>query len=70
VVPVIGIIIFDFIGNINKMGVTILLVEQNVLVSLDIAHRGYVIEVGSNVLSGTNKELANNDEMRRAYLGI
>ena len=68
--PVIVDMIFDIIVDINKMGVTVLLVEQNVLVSLDIANRGYVIEVGSNVLSGTNKELIDNDEMRRAYLGI
>lgn len=68
--PVIVDMIFDVIADINKTGVTVLLVEQNVLISLDIAHRGYVIEVGSNVLSGTSKELSNNDEMRRAYLGI
>jgi branched-chain amino acid transport system ATP-binding protein len=68
--PVIVDMIFDVIADINKTGVTVLLVEQNVLISLDIAHRGYVIEVGSNVLSGTSKELSNNGEMRRAYLGI
>lgn len=68
--PVIVDMIFEVIKNINKMGVTILLVEQNVLVSLDLATRGFVIEVGTNVLDGPSSELVGNDELRRAYLGI
>ncbi len=68
--PVVVDMIFDTIVKINKLGMTILLVEQNVLATLDIAHRGYVIEVGSNVLSGSNTELLNNEDMRKAYLGI
>lgn len=61
---------FDVIQRINKQGVTILLVEQNVLASLDIADRGYVIETGENVLNGTAEELKNNTDLKKAYLGI
>lgn len=62
--------VFKAIQKINEQGVTILLVEQNVNVSLEIAHRGYVIETGSNVLSGSAQELANDDMVRKSYLGI
>ena len=48
---------------------TILLVEQNAAMALAIAHRGYVLETGGIVLSGTAAELADNPEVRRAYLG-
>ena len=68
--PVMVDTIFDTIVRINKMGVTILLVEQNVLVSLAIASRGYVIEVGNNVMDGDNESLLNNEEMKKAYLGF
>ncbi len=68
--PVVVDMIFDTIVRINKLGVTILLVEQNVLATLDIANRGYVIEVGNNVMNGSAEELLNNDDMRKAYLGI
>ncbi len=68
--PVMVDTIFDTIVRINKMGVTILLVEQNVLVSLGIATRGYVIEVGNNVMDGDNESLLNNEEMKKAYLGF
>ena len=68
--PVIVDMIFDIIVNINKMGVTVLLVEQNALASLDVATKGYVIEVGSNVMEGSSAELLNNDELSKAYLGI
>lgn len=68
--PVIVDAVFDALVSIKSMGVTILLVEQNVLASLDIADRGYVIEVGSNVISGTSAELSDNEEVSRAYLGI
>lgn len=47
-----------------------MVVEQNVLATLDIANRGYVIEVGNNVFSGPSQELMNNEDMRKAYLGI
>ena len=52
------------------MGITVLLVEQNVYHSLEIANRGYILEHGSIVMEGEGKELLNNNEIRRAYLGI
>lgn len=61
--------IFDIIKDINSAGTTVLLVEQNANMALSIAHRGYVIETGSIVLSGTGKELASSDEIKKAYLG-
>lgn len=61
--------IFDIIVNINSTGTTILLVEQNAKMALSIAHRAYVIETGSIVMSGTGEELAKSDEIRKAYLG-
>jgi len=68
--PVIVHSLFESIKKINKMGVTILLVEQNVHFSLEIADRGYVIETGENALSGTAEELNGNEELQRSYLGI
>lgn len=61
--------IFDIIVNINNTGTTILLVEQNAKMALSIAHRAYVIETGSIVMSGIGKELAKSDEIKNAYLG-
>jgi branched-chain amino acid transport system ATP-binding protein len=61
--------IFQTIDDINRQGTTILLVEQNASTALSIAHRGYVLETGVVVLSGTAAELADNAEVRRAYLG-
>jgi branched-chain amino acid transport system ATP-binding protein len=61
--------IFETIVDINKQGMTILLVEQNAAMALAIAHRGYVLETGAIVLSGTAAELAENPDVRRAYLG-
>lgn len=61
--------IFDIIVRINEAGTTVLLVEQNAHMSLQIAHRAYVMETGSIVLSGEAKALAQTDEVRRAYLG-
>ena len=61
--------IFDTISDINRQGMTILLVEQNAAMALSIAHRGYVLETGSIALTGTAAELADNPEVRRAYLG-
>ncbi|MBN9593771.1 MAG: ABC transporter ATP-binding protein [Afipia sp.] len=58
------------IGKINKSGVSVLLVEQNVGSALKIVDRGYVLESGRLALSGTSAELQNNDEVRRTYLGI
>jgi branched-chain amino acid transport system ATP-binding protein len=61
--------IFDTIKNINRQGTTILLVEQNAAIALEVAHRGYVLETGTIVLSGTAAELSETPEVRRAYLG-
>jgi branched-chain amino acid transport system ATP-binding protein len=61
--------IFETIGDINRQGTTILLVEQNAAMALSIAHRAYVLETGSIVLAGPAAELAENPEVRRAYLG-
>jgi len=61
--------IFDTIGDINRQGMTILLVEQNAAMALSIAHRGYVLETGSIALAGTAAELSDNADVRRAYLG-
>ena len=61
--------VFDIIKSINKDGTTILLVEQNAGKSLAISDRGYVLENGSIVLSGTGKELMESEEVKNAYLG-
>lgn len=68
--PVIVDGVFVALEKIRDMGVTILLVEQNLLASLDIADRGYVIEVGSNVVNDTAEGLSNNQSVKAAYLGI
>ncbi|WP_306589669.1 ABC transporter ATP-binding protein [Geothrix sp. 21YS21S-4] len=62
--------IFDIITGINRQGVTILLVEQNVYQSLRIAHRAYVMETGRVVLSGKGEELLDNDHIKKAFLGM
>jgi branched-chain amino acid transport system ATP-binding protein len=62
--------IFEIIREINRQGVTILLVEQNVHQSLRIAHRAYVLETGHVVLSGTGEELLVDDHVRKAFLGM
>jgi branched-chain amino acid transport system ATP-binding protein len=62
--------IFEIISNISGEGVTILLVEQNVNQALSIASKGFVIESGRLVLSGSGKDLLENDQLRAAYLGI
>lgn len=61
--------IFETIKALNKEGVTILLVEQNAKMALSISDRAYVIETGVIKMSGTAKELADNDEVKKAYLG-
>ena len=62
--------VFRVVQEINADGVTVLLVEQNTHHTLKIAHRGYVVEAGRTILSGTGQELLTNDEVRRAYLGL
>lgn len=61
--------IFRIIEEINERGTTVLLVEQNANIALEISDRGYVIETGKIVAEGTGKELLNSDEVQRAYLG-
>ena len=61
--------IFAKIQEINREGVTILLVEQNAAMALEICHRGYVLETGSIILEGKASDLTGNDRVRQAYLG-
>ena len=61
--------IFEIIKEINNEGTTIFVVEQNANMALAIADRAYVMETGKIVLEGTGKELANSEEVRKAYLG-
>jgi branched-chain amino acid transport system ATP-binding protein len=67
--PVIVELIFETIEKLNAKGITILLVEQNAAMALQIADRGYVLETGSVVLEGTGKELLTNEKVRKTYLG-
>jgi branched-chain amino acid transport system ATP-binding protein len=62
--------LFGLIGRLNREGLSILLVEQNVGQSLEIAHRAYVMENGAIAFQGTPAELLSNAELTRAYLGI
>lgn len=61
--------IFDIIEQINQEGRTILLIEQNAKASLKIAHYGYVLETGRIILEGEGRDLLNNEEVKKAYLG-
>ena len=61
--------IFDIIKELNQAGSTILLVEQNALMALSVANRGYVLETGRIVLNASAKDLLNNDSVKKAYLG-
>jgi branched-chain amino acid transport system ATP-binding protein len=61
--------IFETIVEVNKQGTSILLVEQNALMALDVANRGYVLETGKVVLADQAKALAQNPEVRKTYLG-
>jgi len=62
--------IFSIIREINRQGTTILLVEQNVYQSLNIAHRGYVVETGRVVLTGPGPELLGDEHVKKAFLGM
>jgi len=62
--------IFDIIKELNARGTTILLIEQNALMALSIANRAYVLQTGSIVLSGPASDVAKNEMVRKAYLGI
>lgn len=68
--PVLVEAIFDVIKVINAEGTTILLVEQNALMALSVAHRGYVIQTGQIVLQDTATNLKNNEMVQKSYLGI
>lgn len=61
--------VFAIIREVNQQGITVLLVEQNAKMALKVADRGYVLETGKIKLSGDAKELLNNDEVKKAYLG-
>ena len=61
--------IFEIVAEINKQGTPILLVEQNALMALDAADRGYVMETGHIALTGPAKELRQNEQVRKTYLG-
>jgi branched-chain amino acid transport system ATP-binding protein len=67
--PVLVDFVFETVQNLNKQGVTILLVEQNARQALQVAHRGYVLQTGSLTMSGEAKELASRPEVQEAYLG-
>jgi branched-chain amino acid transport system ATP-binding protein len=68
--PVLVELIFDIIKALNKKGTTILLVEQNALMALSVAHRGYVLQNGEIVVSDTAESLKRNGMVQKAYLGI
>ena len=68
--PILADSIFDMIQKINKQGVTILLVEQNVRVALELAQRSYVIENGRIVGQGSGDDLLSYESVRSAYLGL
>jgi branched-chain amino acid transport system ATP-binding protein len=67
--PIVTQEMFRLVEAVNKAGISVLLVEQNLHQSLRIAHRGYVLEKGAVVLAGTGQELLANDYVRRAFLG-
>ncbi|HZS31800.1 MAG TPA: ABC transporter ATP-binding protein [Methylomirabilota bacterium] len=67
--PILVETIFEIIQDINRQGTTILLVEQNARMALRVAHRGYVIQTGRIVLTGTGGELLRSDVVRKTYLG-
>jgi branched-chain amino acid transport system ATP-binding protein len=67
--PILVEAIFQTIQDINKQGTTVLLVEQNALMALEVADRGYVLQTGRIVLADTAKNLQANEMVRKAYLG-
>jgi branched-chain amino acid transport system ATP-binding protein len=68
--PLLVELIFDIIKKLNDEGTTILLVEQNALMALSIAHRGYVLQTGEIILSDTADKLKNNEMVQKSYLGV
>jgi len=67
--PVVVELIFETIKTLNAQGITILLVEQNAAMALQIADRGYVLETGSVALTGPGRDLLHNEQVRKTYLG-
>jgi branched-chain amino acid transport system ATP-binding protein len=68
--PLLVELIFDIIKKLNEEGATILLVEQNALMALSIAHRGYVLQTGEIILSDSAKNLKNDEMVQKSYLGV
>lgn len=68
--PALTDVMFGVVKSLNDQGITVLLVEQNVAKSLALSSRGYVLENGSVVLHGSSKELLENPDIQRAYLGM
>ncbi|HSS93219.1 MAG TPA: ABC transporter ATP-binding protein [Candidatus Dormibacteraeota bacterium] len=68
--PILVETIFSIVREINAQGTPVLLVEQNAHKALEVAHRGYVLETGSIVKTGTGKELLESEDVQRAYLGM
>ena len=62
-------LIFEKLTEINKSGTSILLVEQNAQMALEIAHKGYVFKIGEIVLADSGKNLLENEEVKKAFLG-
>lgn len=68
--PILVELIFDIIKKLNEEGTTILLVEQNALMALSIAHRGYVLQTGEIILNDSAQNLKNDEMVQKAYLGV
>ena len=68
--PLLVDLIFDTITSINKEGTTVLLVEQNALMALSIAHRGYVLQTGQIILTDSAENLKQNEMVQKSYLGV
>lgn len=68
--PILVELIFDIIKKLNEEGTTILLVEQNALMALSIAHRGYVLQTGEIILSNSAQNLKNDEMVQKSYLGV
>ena len=67
--PLLSKVIYEVIGQINHSGVTILLIEQNVRMALELANRAYVVENGRIVKQGDSRNMLNDQHIREAYLG-
>ncbi len=61
---------FEFVGRIKEMGITVIIVEQNVNMTLEISDYAYVIQNGETVFEGTGQEMLANEDVKKAYLGL